>query len=167
MSKSQTETTSRFHNSLAGIMALVAVAAVIARWWEWSYLSISAIAYFTAYRIVRGPRGWARFLTLLGAIYAPCVLGFWTDCDHCRETWIKLFPIAPTVAPTLFIVQLLGFGRLPDHAEFGLSAVTLCILLATLATIGRRGRARLIGSALFGLAWSCLWAWVFHALLRS
>jgi hypothetical protein len=158
---------STFRVSLAGVMALVAVAAALLRWPGLSYLAISIASYGITYCIGRATTRRTQFAVLLGAIYIPCLFGFGTDCSHCREAWLELFPITPTAAPSLLALHFLKFGRLPDQVEFCLSAAMLCILLFTLATMARRGRAWLLASAVFGFAWSCFWAWVFHALLRA
>lgn len=148
-------------------MALVVVSALFFRWPDLSYLAVPLAAYLVERRIGWESGGRSRLGVLLGAIYLPCLFGFLTDCHHCREVWLRLFPITPTIAPALFGIQLLGFGRLPDLAEFFLASTLLCALVTLLASTARLGRTWLIGSAVSGFAWSCLWARVFHLLLRS
>lgn len=157
----------KFRISLAGVMGLVVVAAVISRWPVLGYLAISVASYAITYRVGPPARRWTHLGVLLGSIYVPCLFGFRTDCNHCRQAWLELFPITPTIGPTFLSLHFMGFGRLPDHVESWLSALTLGALLVSLAAIARRGRAWLIACAVFGFAWSCVFAWVFHELLRS
>jgi hypothetical protein len=148
-------------------MVLVAVAAVVFRWPDMAYLAIPPAAYLVAEWAGLGVRGRARLGILLGAVYLPSLLGFFTDCGHCRETWLRLFPITPTLAPSLLALKLIGVGRLPDPAEFALASLAVCGLLAVLQRVGGRGRAWLLGAVVFGFGWSCAWAWVLHAIVRS
>jgi hypothetical protein len=141
-------------------MTLVAFAAVILRWPDLGSFAIPPAAL-----LVSRARG--RIGLVLGAVYLPCLRGFFTDCSHCRETWLRLFPITPTLAPGVLAEKLLGVGRLPDRAEFAIAALALCGLLVALAWIGGRGRVGLLVAAAIGLVWSGVWATVLLAAIRA
>ena len=70
-----------------------------------------------------GDGTWAAFGLVLVAVYLPCVIGFFSDCSHCRLIWVKLFPIVPGIIPAYWMTALLGLNRLPESIEFGLAAL--------------------------------------------
>jgi hypothetical protein len=156
--------------TLAQAMGLVVLAALICRW---PGPMISAVppllVYLLATKLGPAPerRTWVRLGVLLTAVYAPCVFGFFSDCDHCRLTWLKLFPIVPGVGPSFGVVRLLGLGRLADGIELGLAAVAATGIIGVLTLISRRGRAWLLASSAFGFAWSSVWARALYAAVRA
>ena len=84
------------------------------------------------------------------AIYLPCLIGFFVDCDHCLRVWVHMLPALPGAMPAAFLSRWLGFGRLEDTAMVVTATAISLTLLIALAWLGRRGWRWLVVSLIVG-----------------
>jgi hypothetical protein len=151
-------------------MGLVALAAVVCRWPSLAGLAAPVAAYGVLRRLGLPPgvEGLREFALVTGVIYLPCVVGFFSDCDHCRGVWLTFFPAVPGMFPSLLILSTFRLlGRMPEAMTTVLAALLTSVWLVVLMLVGRRGNLWLAAALLVGFAYSCLAAWVLYALVRA
>jgi hypothetical protein len=152
----------RFRVSLAELIGLVALIAIACRWPLFCIFAIPLVAY-RATR-VGVPRALAPVLL---AVYAPCLIGFFSECSHCRHEWARLWPVIPGgVAWEAFRI-VSGLPRLSEFATFGVSAVVTLILISIATSVASRGRVALTITVIALSGVSSLAAFIAYSALRS
>lgn len=149
-------------------MAFVALVALLCKWPHVLYLVILPLLGFLAGRLglIRG-KSWGRLGVLLGALYLPCLPGFFGDCGHCRLTWLKLFPTIPGVLPSGLVLRFANVRGVPDWAMLSVASLIVGVFLCVLMSVSGRGREWLVGAAAVALGWSAISAMVFYAMIRA
>ena len=112
--------------SIAAVMILTVVVAIIVRWPGWSlrYLTpIWALAIICA--VHRSTTNWSVYLATFASVYVPALQGFFSSGSHCRAMWPELFPVAPGIIPTMFAARYLGFGRPLEHSAIVFAAILI------------------------------------------
>lgn len=76
-------------------------------------------------------------------MYLPRLIDFFVDCDHYRNVWVHMLPVA-------FLSRWLGSGRLEDTAMVMTATAMSLALLVALAWLGRRSWRWLVFSLFVG-----------------
>jgi hypothetical protein len=155
---------------LIAVMGLVALAAVVCRWPVLAGFAAPVAAYGVLRKLgpPPGAEGLREFALVAGVVYLPCVIGFFSDCDHCRTAWLTLFPAVPGLYPSLLVLSALRLlGRVPEATATVLAALLTSVWLVALTLVGRCGNSWLAAALVVGLAYSGLAAWVLSALIRA
>ena len=149
MAEEHSETTQpsskRFKFSIASLLALTAICAVVFKWPTIAmYLAIVAIPMLLlafAENINTGKAFSIRYLWTIAAIYVPALMGFFDSGTHCRKVWPEMFPIAPGLIPSMFVISGLGLKRHRDSIGFSFAALMILAVIALMVfLIGRRNR---------------------------
>jgi hypothetical protein len=126
----------RLRVSLAQLMGLIALVAVGCRWPSFLIVLLPAAAYFaTSFGLPKA------FAPVLLALYAPCLIGFWSDCAHCRQTWTFLWPVVPGGAVWMLSQRFLGFPAWSDPAVYAISALITVVIIGVGTFVAARGRS--------------------------
>ena len=146
-------------------MGIVVVVAVVSRWPQLMTLAVVGLAYFVGRKL--DGASLRRLTTLALAFHGPAVIGFFSECDHCRKVWAILWPVIPGGVPMGYAQARLGFGRWEDPIEFALAALFTLILWGIAWRIARIGHVWAIATTCVILGYSGLTTWAIYAAIRS
>ena len=120
-----------------------------------------------AYR--RRSSWWHTITSVLLAIYLPNTWVFWIDYpwNAVRMTWVKMFPILPSLYPAAWLAHITGLRKaFDDVGMFVLAGCFTIMLLAGGVLLSRRSWRWLIPVCIVLLAFEIFNAYVSHALFR-
>lgn len=143
---------SAFKFSIASLMILMAVFAVMIRWPQYLYFLAPLFSLVVIYMISRRQVEWANYCSLLGAVYIPSLQGFFASGSHCRNSWPELFPVASGLIPTVLVNRFLGINRLQSSIELSIAAVWIFVVISLaywLMSLGGRLSRSLVLLTLF------------------
>jgi hypothetical protein len=152
----------RLQVSLAELIGLIALVAIACRW---PLICIFAIP-LVAYRATRlgVPQSLAPVLL---AVYAPCLIGFFSPCSHCRLAWVRIWPVIPGGVAWWAVRELSDLPSLSELATSGISAVLTLILISIATAVAARGRIALIITVILLSAVSSFATFMAYIALRS
>ena len=115
------------------------------------------------------PFGWLLFVESLWPWQAP--QWTWTQVGITPWTWtpvhwlwIKLWPILPGLAPTLWFNAASGIGRLRDWVEFLLGGLVTLLLLGGIGWAATRGGRWTLATVAAAVLFSCACSWMAYRL---
>jgi hypothetical protein len=106
-------------------------------------------------------------ILVLLAVYLPTLIGFFSDCDHCRSAWRHLFAVVPGGVAVECVRYVVKFEWPGEATTYAVSATVTLMLLVALVLVGKRSRGWLFASVLAGLAWSGFASIVAYMAIRA
>jgi hypothetical protein len=115
------------------------------------------------------PRWRVVILTVLLVVYLPNTWVFWIDYpwNSYRMTWVKMFPLLPSLYPGAWLAHLTGLRKAYD--DVGMFVIAGCITVVLIVggvLLGRRSWKWLIPVCIVLLAFEVFNAYVCYALFR-
>ena len=115
---------------------------------------------------IRPPR--RRFLGLaLLAVYLPTLIGFFSDCPHCRRAWLWVWPTVPGAVAIEWVRYLVKFNWPGEVVAYAVSALATLGIVAAVIRLGRWGRGWLLFGVLLAFLWSCFAAFLAYSAIRG
>jgi hypothetical protein len=154
-----------FRFALADLLGLIALTAIGCRW----PALIIAVISIAAYRLTRAIAIVSReaIALVLASVYLPCVIGFFSDCTHCRGVWMNLWGVLPGGVAWMGIVVLLGLPRSSDVVSFSGAAILTLAYIVCAVLVASRGRRFLAGVTLACFGLSSIAAFFAYVAIRS
>lgn len=151
--------------SLGEVMVSVAVVAVVSRWPQLMTLAVVGLGYLASRKLPRSSL--PRLVKLALAFHGPAVIGFFSDCDHCRQVWAILWPVIPGGIPLGAAHAYLGWQRWPNPVEFVAAGMFTLVLWLIAWKLAARGPVWAIATTCVVLCSSAFASWAIYSAIRS
>lgn len=111
--------------------------------------------------------GWAALGWTLACVYLPCCIGFFSDCEHCRAVWLRLWPVVPGILPVEYIRSWMGSPGWSDISRIVAAGGVTLQFIIIVWFLGRRSRIWMIIVGVLAAALSGFAAFAVYGAVRA